>query len=100
MPKMIFLDRLNSPKFDFMQNWSDGKIVKLQQSQALTSHFESFWSIVRRQVRLALERPSFLCANLESCSHDLSLPVIFYIIRRHRGIGDSVIHHGIYTNGH
>ena len=43
---MTFLDRLNSPKFDFTQNQSDGKIIKYQQSQALTSHFESFWSIV------------------------------------------------------
>ena len=29
-----------------MQNWSGGKIIKFQLSQALTSHFESFWSIV------------------------------------------------------
>ena len=44
---MTFLDRLNSPKFNFTQNWSGGgKIIKFQQSQALTSHFESFWSIV------------------------------------------------------
>ena len=31
---------------DFTQNQSSGKIIKIQQSQALTSHFESFWSIV------------------------------------------------------
>ena len=43
---MTFLDRLNSPKFDFTQNRSGGKIIKFQQIQALTSHFESFWSIV------------------------------------------------------
>ena len=43
---MTFLERLNSLKFDFMQNLSCGKMIKLQQSQALTSHFESFWSIV------------------------------------------------------
>ena len=43
---MTFLDHLNSPKFDFTQNQSGGKILKFQQSQALTSHFESFWSIV------------------------------------------------------
>ena len=43
---MTFLDHLNSPKFDFMQNWSGGKIIKFEQSQALTSHFESFWSLV------------------------------------------------------
>ena len=43
---MTFLDRLNSPKFDFKQNRSGGKIIKCQQSQALTSHLESFWSIV------------------------------------------------------
>ena len=36
----------NSPKLDFTQNWSGGKIIKYQQNQALTSHFESFWSIV------------------------------------------------------
>ena len=43
---MTFLDCFNSPKFDFTQNQSGGKIIKFQQSQALTSHFESFWSIV------------------------------------------------------
>ena len=43
---MTFLDHLNLLKFDFMQNRSDGKIIKFLQSQALTSHFESFWSIV------------------------------------------------------
>ena len=26
--------------------WSGGKMINFQQSQALTSHFESFWSIV------------------------------------------------------
>ena len=46
LPKMTFLDRLNSPKFNFAQNRSVGKMIKFQQSQALTSHFESFWSIV------------------------------------------------------
>ena len=46
--KMTFWDRLNLPKFDFTNNWSDGEIVKYQQSRALTSHFESFWSIVTR----------------------------------------------------
>jgi len=44
---MTFLDCLNSPKCDFTQNRSGGKIIKFQQSQALTSHFESFWSIVK-----------------------------------------------------
>ena len=43
---MTFLDPLNSPKCDFTQNQSGGKIIKFQQSQALTSHFEIFWSIV------------------------------------------------------
>ena len=43
---MTFLDRSNSLIGDFTQNWSGGKIIKFQQSQALTSHFESFWSIV------------------------------------------------------
>ena len=43
---MTFLDRLNSAKCDFTQNQRGGKIIKFQQSQALTSHFESFWSIV------------------------------------------------------
>ena len=43
---MTFLDCLNSPKCDFTQIWSGGKLIKFQQSQALTSHFESFWSIV------------------------------------------------------
>ena len=46
LPKMTFLECLNAPKLDFTQNQSGGKIIKFQQSQALTSHFESFWSIV------------------------------------------------------
>ena len=46
LSKMTFLDHLNSQKFDFTQKQSGGKIVKFQQSPALTSHFESFWSIV------------------------------------------------------
>ena len=43
---MTVLNRLNSPKLDFTQNRSGSKITKYQQSQDLTSHFESFWSIV------------------------------------------------------
>ena len=43
---MTFSDRLISPKYDFPSNLSGGKMIKLQKSQALTSHFESFWSIV------------------------------------------------------
>ena len=46
LPKMTFLNRLNLPKFDFTENWSGSKIVKFQQSQALTSHFENCWGIV------------------------------------------------------
>ena len=46
LPKMTFLDRLNLPKLDFTWNRRDGKIIKFLQSQALTSHFESFWSMV------------------------------------------------------
>ena len=42
---MKIFDRLNLPKFDFIQNLSGGKIIKFQHSQVLTSHFESFWSI-------------------------------------------------------
>ena len=42
LPKNDILDRLYSPKFDFMSNWNSGKIIKFQQSQTLTSHFESF----------------------------------------------------------
>ena len=44
---MTFLDRLYLPKFNFSWNLSDGKIIKFQQRQASTSHFESFWSIVK-----------------------------------------------------
>ena len=43
---MTFIDCLNSPKFDFTQNRSGGEIIKYQQDQALTSHFECFWSKV------------------------------------------------------
>ena len=48
LPKMTFLDFLNLPKLDFKQNLSGSKMIKFQQSQALTSHFESFLSIVVR----------------------------------------------------
>ena len=44
---MTFLDRLNLPEFDFMQNMSSDKIIKFLQSQELTSDFDSFWSIVQ-----------------------------------------------------
>ena len=43
---MTFLECLNLPKFYFTENLIRTKINKLQQSQALTSHFECFWSIV------------------------------------------------------
>ena len=43
---MTFLDCLNLPNFDFTQKHSGGKTIQFQQSQALTSHFESFWTIV------------------------------------------------------
>ena len=49
---MTFLDRLNLPKFDFTQNRSGSKIIKFQQSQAVTSHFEIFWSIVQFDVTI------------------------------------------------
>ena len=42
LPQMTFLYRLNLPKFDFTQNHIGGKIIKFQQSQDSTSHFESF----------------------------------------------------------
>ena len=43
---MTFLDRLNSPKFDFTKDLSGKTIIKFLQCQALTSHIESFWNIV------------------------------------------------------
>ena len=46
LPKMTFLDRLNLPKNDITLNLSGGEMIKFQQSQALTSHFKSFWSTV------------------------------------------------------
>ena len=52
LAKMTFLECLNLPKFDFTKNWSDGEIVKYQQSRALTSHFQSFWSIVNWRLSL------------------------------------------------
>ena len=46
---MTFLDRLNNPpKCVFTLNQSGGKIIQFQQSQAVTSHFEIFLSIVKR----------------------------------------------------
>ena len=46
---MTFLDCLSLPKLYITRNQSGGKMIKFQQSQALTSHFESFWSIVQKQ---------------------------------------------------
>ena len=60
MAKMTFLDRLNSLKCDFTKNLSGGKIIKFQQSQALTSHLESFWSIVQRKPTIWSLRGHFL----------------------------------------
>ena len=44
LSKMTFLDHLNWPN-DFTYNLTGAEII-FQQSQALTSHFENFWSIV------------------------------------------------------
>ena len=43
---MTFLDHLHSQKFDFTQNLSGSTITKFKESEALTSQFGSFWSIV------------------------------------------------------
>ena len=53
------MDRLNSPKYDFTHHRSGGKIIKFQQSQALTSHFENFWSIVPKGLR-----PTYIAKNM------------------------------------
>ena len=58
MPKMTFFDHLNLPKFDFMYNLSGRQIVKFQHRYALTSHFESIWSIVPWAPWIALD-PKF-----------------------------------------
>ena len=57
LPQMTILDHLNPPKCDFTQNRSGSKIIKFQQSQALTSHFESFWSIVHGAFLTPFFRP-------------------------------------------
>ena len=67
---MTFMDHLNSPKLDFMQNWSGGKIVKLQQSQALTSHFEGFWSIVEHEEGVVCPKKGYYC-NFQSSGYIL-----------------------------
>ena len=50
MAKIAIFDRLISPKLDFTWNMDGCTIIKFQQSEALTSHFESFWSIVWNQI--------------------------------------------------
>ena len=50
LQKMTFMDRLNLPKLDFASNLNGSKIITFQQSQALTSHFESFCSIVESKI--------------------------------------------------
>ena len=90
--KMTFLDCLNSPKFDFIQNLSGGKIIKFQQSQALTSHFESFWSIVGPvwfvntytlvwAAKLALPWSTPSCHRI--MSRNLQLPIYYRQDREH-----------------
>ena len=46
LAKLTFLVRSRSPKLDFTLNLSGSKMINFQKSQALTSHFESFWSTV------------------------------------------------------
>ena len=60
---MTILDRLNSPKFDFTQNHCGGTIVKFQQSQALTSHFKSFWSIVDYGIHVKCQIVVLICCE-------------------------------------
>ena len=42
---MAFLERFEFAKIWFHVKSERGKIIKLQQREALTSHFECFWSI-------------------------------------------------------
>ena len=51
-----------------MVNLSGGKIIKCQQSQALTSHFESFWSIIDLALFWVLYNYTQPCRNLKSLS--------------------------------
>ena len=46
LAKMTFLDSLISPKIDLTWDLIGGKVIRFQQNHALTTHFESFWSIV------------------------------------------------------
>ena len=96
---MTFLNCLNSPKFDFTQNRIGSRIIKYQQSQDITTYFESFWSIVscqtlilttlllpkevhklsRQTVLTTLSRMSFNFSNTNntgSITLDQSLPYI------------------------
>ena len=79
LPKMTFLDRLNSPKLDFTKNQSGGKIIKFRQSQALTSHFESFWSIV--QILLLYWTSALWCSKKYTRRYVLILQWILFCIR-------------------
>ena len=45
--ELWILEKLALGKCFIKLNQSAGKMIKFQLSQALTSHFESFWSIVR-----------------------------------------------------
>ena len=81
---MTFLDRLNLPKLDFTQNLSGGKIIKFQQSQALTSHFESFWSIVKKFPILI---KMFIVGNTVDTYSNNSLIRDFYATTHFYGLG-------------
>ena len=62
---MKFLDCLNSSNFDFTKNLSGSKIIKFQQSQALTSYFESFWSIVHGKLPGVSRSNTLIASSLQ-----------------------------------
>ena len=59
--KINILDCFNSPKLDFAQNWSQGKMIKFAHHASLTSHFDSFWSIVHVKERFEWILMKHLC---------------------------------------
>ena len=69
---MTYLNRSNSSKFDLTQNRSGGRMIKFQQSQALTSHFGSFWSIVHALAYLN-ENQIFLHRNSDHSEKTLQI---------------------------
>ena len=79
---MAFFECLITLKFDFMQNLSGCKFEKCPYHAALTSYFESFWSIVCWHNSIPCSEECFEVFLVTNCLNSFSnLCLIFCLIR-------------------